>query len=383
MPQKMFSHNETMTQLLDSPPIQLPDVATGRLLDALQDIVSKVQIQSDFCIRHPDYKPFELPAEVVARFQQMPADIQRKYLSLQLRSFLYGIYYNGCMRTALAPDADSSGLALHQDLENNTLLGVDLAFYERLHESNGGEGYFDPGWYVLRQESDGSLAVTKGGLTLHIERDRHLQPAQQAAVSDSVAIRMPKNRVQNGFYMAVGNAESNRLDHSKGQSVTVRIYFNLTPEGAVAVMGSLTWWLNEKAIPFSFKVLYNPSDYGRYDSGVLYFDKSDYEVVREVLQAVYGENESHFQPEVPLFTMQLASGLGLAEEPDQKFAHQESFGMNRCQIVANGLLEAWYSEDHSPEGRVKAILQQFSLLGIGLQRAYLNASSEDIYTPLN
>jgi hypothetical protein len=101
----MFSCNETMTQLLDSPSIQRSDVATGRLLDALQDIVSKVQIQSDFCIRHPDYKPFELPAEVVARFQQLPADIQRKYLSLQLRSFLYGIYYNGCMRTALAPEA--------------------------------------------------------------------------------------------------------------------------------------------------------------------------------------------------------------------------------------------------------------------------------------
>lgn len=116
----MFSRNETMTQLLDSPLIQQPDVATGRLLDALQDIVSKVQIQSDFCIRHPDYKPFELPAEMVVRFQRMPADIQRKYLSLQLRSFLYGIYYNGSMRTALAPEADSNRLPL--DLENNTFL---------------------------------------------------------------------------------------------------------------------------------------------------------------------------------------------------------------------------------------------------------------------
>jgi hypothetical protein len=161
----------------------------------------------------------------------------------------------------------------------------------------------------------------------------------------------------------------------------VRIYFNLTPEGAVAVMGSLTRWLNEKAIPFSFKVLYNPGDYERHDSGVLYFDKSDYEVVRKVLQAVYGENESHFQPEVPLFTMQLALGLGLAEEPDSKFVAQESFGMNRCQIVANGLLEAWHNGDDSPEGRMNAILQQFSLLSIELQCPYLNANSEDIYTP--
>ena len=368
-----------MTQLLDSPPIQRSDVATGRLLDALQDIVNKVQIQPDFCIRHPDYKPFELPAEVVARFQQMPGDIQRKYLSLQLRSFLYGIYYNGSMRTALAPEADSNPLPL--DLENNTILGVDLGFYNRLHESNSGTGYFDPGWYVLREGSDGSLAVTKGSLRLHVERQKHLSPTEQsAAIGDSVAIRMPKNLVQNGFYMAVGNVGSNRLDDSKGQSVTVRVYFNLTPEGAVAVIGSLTRQLNEKAIPFNFKVLYNPNDYGRHDSGVLYFDKSDYEVVRKVLQAVYGEYESHFQPEVPLFTMQLAPGLGLAEEPDRKFADLESFGMNRCQIVANGLLEAWHNGDGSSEGRMKAILQQFSVLGIDLQRVHLNANSEVIYT---
>ena len=378
----MFSRNETMTQLLDSPTIQRSDVATGRLLDALQDIVSKVQIQSDFCIRHPDYKPFELPAEVVARFQQLPADIQRKYLSLQLCSFLYGIYYNGCMRTSLAPEADSNPLPL--DLENNTLLGVDLGFYNRLHQSNSGTGYFDPGWYVLREESDGSLAVTKGSLRVHIERDRHLQPAQQAAVvGDSVAVQMPKNRVQNGFYMAVSNVGLNRLDDPEGQSVTVRVYFNLTPEGAVATMGSLTRWLNEMAIPFSFKVLYNPKDYGRHDSGVLYFDKSDYEAVRQVLEAVYSEERSHFQPEVPLFTMQLAPGLALAEEPDHKFADQESFGMNRCQIVANSLLEAWHQEDGSLKGRINAILQHFSFLGIDWQRPYLNANSEHIYTALN
>lgn len=143
---------------------------------------------------------------MVARFQQTPLELQNKYLSLQLRSFLYGIYYNGSMQTALALDASSADPALYQNLENNTFLGVDLNFYDRLHKSNSGQGYFDPGWSVVRQESDGSLAVIKGGLTLHIERDRHLQPEEQsAAVSDTVAIRMPRNMVQNGFYMAVSD----------------------------------------------------------------------------------------------------------------------------------------------------------------------------------
>ncbi len=371
-------------QLLNSPQTQQPNSASPQLLDTLQDIVTNVQIQPNFCISHPDYKPLELPGEAVANFRQVSSDIHNKYLSLQLRSFLYGIYYNGSLRTALAPDADTPGLALHQDLENNTLLGVDLAFYEQLHKSNDGTGYFDPGWYVVRQESDGSLAVTKGGLTLHIERERHLQPTEQsAAVGNSVAIRMPRNLMQNGFYMAVGNVGAQSHSHPNRYPETVRIYFNFSPEGAVVVMSSLTRQLNNISIPFSFKVLYNPADYKRYDSGVLYFEKSNYESVRQVLETVYAETRAYFNTDVPLFTKLLALGLGLAEEPDRKFAVQESFGMNRCQIVANGLLEAWCSGDDSPERRMDSILKHFSLLGIELQCSYLNANSKDIYTPLN
>ena len=369
-------------QLIDISQNQLLTEVTEKLQNVLEDIVHKVEINSDFSINHPDYKPLEIPVVVGERFRKMPQQMQQKYLSLQLRSFIYGIYYNGSMRTALAPDGEKNGLPL--DLENNTILGVDVDFYQQLHETNCGTGYFDHGWSVLTEESDGTLAVTKGGLRLHIEREKHLQAEQQTAVvGDSVAIRMPKNLVQNGFYVAVGNQGLYRIDDSESQLVTVRVYLNFTPEGAVAVMSSLTQRLNELAIPNHFKVLYNPKEYERHDSGVLYFDKKDYQVVREVLQVVYRENKQHFKSEVPLFTKQLAVGLGLAEEPDQKFASGESFGMNRCQIVANGLLEAWHQRDDSTEGRMKAIAQQFSVMGIDLQHPYLNAGSEDIYQLLD
>lgn len=363
---------------------QLPDSCFERRVQAaLQDIVSNVQIKSNFYISHPDYKPLELPADFVARFQQLPKDIQNKYLRLQLRSFIYKIYYNGDKAGILAADANSADVPLHQNLENNTVRGLNIEFYERLHSSNSGEGYFDPGWCVLRQESDGSLAVKKNNLTLHIERELYLQLAEQSAsVGDTVAIRMPRNLVENGFYLAVGNAGKVNRRYPNGDSQTVDIYFNLSPEGAVAVMGAITRQLNEIRIPFTFKVLYNPSDYGRYDSGLLHFSLLHYSAVRQVLQTVYAENQSHFHTEVPLFTKLLALGLAIAEEPDCKEAAGESFGMNRCQIVANGLLEAWLQGDDSPENRMSCIRQHFSRLGIELQRPYLNANSEDIYTLL-
>ncbi len=365
-----------MTQLLDSNQTQLSNRVNIKLRDVLQDIVNNVEIKSNFCICHPDYQPLQLPDETVTRFQNLPTQMQQKYLSLQLQNFLYGIFYNGSLRSQLALDQQGNNLPI--DLENNSVLGIDVGFYEQLHESNYGEGYFDPGWLMVGEETDGSLVVKKRNLKLHIQREKHLQSADMAVkVGDQIAIRMPKNLVQNGFYLAVSNTEP------KSHENMVRVYFNFTPEGAVMVMHRLTQMLNAIPIFFHFKVLYNPEEYKRHDSGVLYIEKHNYEAVRKIIETVYLENKSHFNLEVPLFTKQLAPGLGLAEEPNNKFAKQESFGMHRCQIVANGLLQAWLQGDNSSEGRMEAILGQFSHLGIDLERPYLNPNSEDIYLALD
>lgn len=354
-------------QLLSSPS---PQLKNSPLIETLQEIAQTVEVRPNFCICHPHYKPLELPAEAIARFQRVPAELQQKYLNLQLQNFLYGIYYNGSLRSHLALNSDHT--VKHQNLENNTFLGVDLQFYDRLHESNSGTGYFDASWQILRQESDGSLAVTRGGLVLHIDRARHLQPEERiATIGDTVTIRLPRNLMQSGFYVAVGNA-----GHDHSTDTIVRIYFNLTSEGAIALMANLTQTLNEQAIPFTFKVLYNPADYERHDSGVLYFAKSDYPKVRPLLQRVYADHQTAFRPEVPLFTKQLAPGLALAEEPDRKFATQESFGMNRCQIVANGLFNA---QADSAEARLAAILQSFAIAEISLEHPFLNPNTQDTY----
>jgi hypothetical protein len=345
------------------------------LMTVLADIARNVEIRDDFSIHHPDYKPWEVPAEAVARFQQMPAQVKRKFLSLQLRSFLYGIYYNGSMRSALALDAPEHSRQL--DLENSTLMGIDMTFFQRLHDSNCGTGYFDPDWTILKAAEDRSLVVKKGGLRLYIDREQHLTAAQQqAAVGDVVAIKLPKNMMQNGFYMAVGNLGFNR---QQAADTLVRIYFSLTADGAITVMNSLTQMLNESKIIFSFKVLYNPQDYQRFDAGVLYFDKRDYATVSGILNLIYTQHRSYFLPHIPLFTKQLAMGLGLAEEPDLKFSERESFGMNRCQIVADGLLTAFDEGKDASTERMNAILAQFSQVGIDLQHPYLNSDSENIY----
>ncbi|MBW4642520.1 MAG: hypothetical protein KME23_05850 [Goleter apudmare HA4340-LM2] len=362
---------------------KLLDYASEQLVTALEDIITNIEIHSNFCIFHPDYQPFVLPTETAVRFQKLPEQLQQKYLNLLLVNFIYGIYYNGSLRSRLAKNSNSADLTPQHNLQNQTSLGAERAFYERLHACNYGTGYFDPGWQVIQQESDDSLVVSKSGLILHIERQRHLQPLEQSAtVGDVVNIRMPKNLMQNGFYVAVGNIRQKWQSRSDIDSAIVRIYFNLQPEGAIALMGNLTEQLNQDGIPFTFKVLYHPSTYLRYDSGVLYFERSYYQKIRQVVQNLFVVNQPYFHRNIPLFSKFLAPGIGLAEEPDRKFTAQESFGINRCRIIADGLLDAWRKGQNTPEEKMQSIDQSFSQMGIKWYLPYLNANSEDIYISL-
>ncbi|MTJ29595.1 T3SS effector HopA1 family protein [Aphanizomenon sp. UHCC 0183] len=358
-------------QVLDSIYSQLFQLPK-ELQTALQNIVDYLEIKSFYSIKHPDYKLLELPESVIARFKNLSLDIQQKHLSIQLRNFLYSAYYNGSWHDFSSADTQINNLS------NNSLFGMDLAFYERLHTSNTGGGYWSKNWLVVNEEEDGCLAVQKNGLTLHIQRDLYLSEIDKSAnVGDLVAIKMPKNLVQNGFYMAVSN-----LGTQDNQDI-VRIYFNVSPEGAASVMDNVTREFNNMQVAFSFKALYNPDEYRRYDSAVLYFNKHEYKTIYPILQKVYLENRDSFSQEVPLFTKPLAPGLSCAEEPEDKFGEKESFGTNRCQMIANGLIAAWQGGNNHPESRMKAIFEQFALHKIKLEYPYLNAHSEDIYTPLN
>ncbi|NMG09015.1 T3SS effector HopA1 family protein [Brasilonema sp. UFV-L1] len=358
--------------------------STKPLLNSLLDIANNIQIESNFCIRHPKYQPFALPTKIAERFRKNSPALQCKYLALLLRNFLHGIYYNGSLQNTLSLNSNVSHDLPYQNLESHSILEIDGQFYEQLHTSNHGIGYFDPGWQLLRREPDGSIAVSKGGLTLYVEYSHKIEHSTQTVkVGELINIWMPKNRLQNGFYIALSNVRQNLHPHPDTDLGGGRIYFNITPRGAIALMDSLTQQLNAAAIPFNFQVLHNPVAYGRYDSGVLSFECEDYPALRKVLQAVYAEHQSHFYKEIPLFTKFLAPGLSLAEELSQKFAVQETFGMNRCQIVANALLEVWQQQNDSTDERMKAIHSHFTRFGLDLQRPYLNPCSEDIYYPLN
>jgi hypothetical protein len=356
------------------------------LREQLEDIATNLEIKDRLTIVHAQDRSLEFPPELKAQIQTLSPDLQKKYLSWQLRSFLYGFYYNGSWRSRLeSNDTVDRSKIVAAHWENNTFLGMDAKFYNRLKTANHGVGFYDPDWQIIGEEDDGTLKINKNRLSLYID-DRHhyLQLTEiDAPVGSRVSVKMPHNLIQNGFYIAVSNLGSFNTSLSPADRQIVRFYFNITADGAIALMEALTVELNLAKVPFNFKVLYNPTDYHRYDPGVLYIQRSYYSIVHLILEKIYPQHQEHFKSEIPLFTKQIAPGLAIAEEPDRKFGEAESFGLNRCQIVANALIQATNEGNSTPETKLAAIVRNFDKMGISLEYPFLNADAIDIYSVLN
>jgi HopA1 effector protein family len=351
-------------------PDRISSPSAHSLLDILQDIAHHVHLEENGTISHPVHGSVQ-PDD---RFQSLPPVLQQRFLSLQLRNFLYDIYFSGSHSTAACCFADTA--RVDAPLENNRAWGLNLDFFTALHESNQGQGFGDPDWQVIGQDDDGLVAVQKQELTLHLIPAQHLDPIEQSTeIGATVTIKMPHNRLQNGCYIAIGNAGLMESEETQ----QVNIFFNVAAAGAASLMRDLTTHLNAQQIPFTFKLPYNPLDYDRQDTASLSFLKPYYPIVWQALSSLSAETQSHLRPFLPFCTKPIAPGIALAEEPDSKFSAQETFGTHRCQLIANGLLAAQQQSESAAEFRLVEILNQFYGSALELEYAYLNAGSEDIY----
>jgi hypothetical protein len=346
---------------------------------SLQDIVEHVQFNANFCISHPNYKPLDLSPDILKRLQPLPPEVKRQYLIIQLRIFLYSLYWSGARR-AMTDDSK-----FHETIENDAINPTNRPFYQQLHASNCGRGYFDAGWIVLGTSDQGVIAVQKDNLTLYIYQHQHLRsPNTSPCPGDTIEILLPSNRVEPDLYIAIGNEGLPGLSSTENPQVFIHFYFNLTCAGVIAMMRALTQQLNEIPIPFMFKAGYDETNYDRYDTGILTIAKKDYGKIQMILANLYVDNKPYFQPNTPLFTKQLAPGLGVAEEVNLalKLLSQDNFGTHYFQILASGLLDASEQGMDSPDMRMHSIFKQFASAGINLTKPYLHSESEDIFTPL-
>jgi hypothetical protein len=199
---------------------------------------------------------------------------------------------------------------------------ADPRLLEALSRANRGRGSWEDGWTVERVD-DGEVVVTDSRLRMRA------RAADCRVVGQDVSVRLPKElpALSPGFWFVVSDVPAAGCD--------VRVYWNVTAAGAPELVGALTSRLNGAGVPFRLKIADHPFRYQRCDAAVLYLEAQAFRALRAPLCEVAAASARHLEPAIPAFTLELAPGVGLAEDDGV-----ESFGARRCALLADAIVAA-------------------------------------------
>ncbi|WP_438009589.1 T3SS effector HopA1 family protein [Sorangium sp. So ce321] len=291
-----------------------------------------------------------------------------------LSNFIYAYYYLGDpseTRNARRKGLTPSPIVLREDAE----------FGASLRTANRGKGYADPGWRVRGTER-GAVVVEKNRISLLAREGDIVEQPTRLGPGDEVTLRFPNDRpyAYPGYYMAVG--DGGPATHEL-QRELLRIYFDVRPQGAPALIAALTGGMGAALTKFSVKVLNNPLAYTRPDAAVAFMLRDEYPRARGMLKDVVDALRPDLGERVPAFACPIASGVGVAEEPPSEGPVRTSFGQHRCVIVARGLVRAFRDGVEDASIRLLYILRELDATGIDSSRPYLNPRSAGVYAPLD
>lgn len=339
----------------------------------ITEIIAKIEIDANFTVAHADYEALDLTPDVIEKLHQTVPQIRSKYLTTQVQTYLYDIYFS---HSALSLQELEIAEQQQVQLTNNIINGIDIHFHQQLQQSNTGAGYLDSNWQVVAETKDRELVVVKDGLHLHLDRHRHLDPdLAYVTIGSTIPIYLPPSLVGEDTYIIVGNAGLPKVSPPNSGAKALELYFNFSPEAAVAIAAQLTHELNSLKIPFQFAILHDPVLFHRYDAGTLRLSQAGYLAIQPILAQLHQAHQSDFSANVPIFTKQLASGLGLAEVSTTP----GSFGMQRCELVAKGLIAAIEQDRTTATDKFELIQQQWTIAGLDLRQPYLNPLRSDCY----
>jgi hypothetical protein len=251
---------------------------------------------------------------------------------------------------------------------------------DRLAGANLSRETWDCGWRIYSVGTLGEVSLIKGDRQRIAKPGEYLiegEPHRRLEVGFKVSVRMlPESRLlQPGFYFIFGETPSDVWDEFH----TVRYYINATQDATVEMVKYLTRQLNRFQVSFQMKALSVPAWYSRSDSMVLYGARRDHGIIRRILGQCPRTILDQLLPSTPLFSKPLIDGIGLAEDPRTG----ESFGMHRCRLLAEAIVDAWAQGLQSVSARARAVVNRFLQNGLDVERPYLQSRlTVDLFDPI-
>lgn len=237
---------------------------------------------------------------------------------------------------------------------------------EAMSQANTGHGSWQPGWTVKRAGDDEAVVASPRVRARIRVRDCEALGGS-VTPGAAVRVRLPKElrALSPGFYTVVSDATA---DLEFAGSV-VRVYWNVNRAGAPALVELLASRLNAERAPFRLKVADHPFRLDRRDAAVLYLEGDAFRALRGALRTVATALSTRVRPGIPAFTLELAPGVGLAEDEGG-----ESFGTRLCALLADGIVRGHEQGVMRIGDRIDAVAARFAENGIAADAPYLAPS---------
>lgn len=255
-------------------------------------------------------------------------------------------------------------------------LSADAGLLEALSASNTTRDRWEHGWTIAQVMQYGQISAQKGGHRRNLWPGQFISkdgpasvPRQGAEIS--VFYARESRSLQAGFYYAFGE----EAEEAGEQLGLVRLYWNVSFEGAPRLVRLVTSRLNRFHVPFRMKFATARGQFARTDVSVVYLAKRFFPVTAELMHDVHPHVEDALGEDVPLFSKRIAKGLGVAEDPGTG----ESFGQSRCQRLAQSVWNCYRRGEQSTDARRAEFRRLLQESGIDPEHTHLNAGSLDWY----
>jgi hypothetical protein len=241
-----------------------------------------------------------------------------------------------------------------------------------LRAAHAEAGSWLSGWTVSGVSSKGRVAVSFDGEQRILSRADVLpvdRPCLPLRVGDPVQVVARRDTLDapGAFWFTYGGS----WDEGTPPPALVRVYWHVARDVTPALVRSLTGHLGLER-SYTLKVAVEDRDVDRPDRAVLYLG-ADFADAADAVRAAVADVEDELRDPVPRLAFRLARGVAVAEDP----GNGESFGENRCQLLAQSLVHRIGAGSRTE--RADAALQQFQDAGLDPAHPHLQPGSSEDY----
>jgi hypothetical protein len=252
------------------------------------------------------------------------------------------------------------------------------SWVEVLRANHAGSYRWETGWRVTSVFPEGRIIAKRGLMNRILSPLDYYCPGRPGlppAIDDEITavVRRDSLTTSPGYWLTSSPAWRSK------QKQLLRLYWNVTAAGTPELLRQLTAQIPETE-KYCLKAPCVPAGYERTDTVVLYILRDSYSRLAPMIREVYQLVAPHLCTEVPKLTKGMADGLGLAESPA---GGQESFGMHRCRLVAEGLCHAAAKSVLDDSSVIQSVSDVFRKAGLRLSHPYLESLDSPDYGGLS